>query len=97
MSHATPPRSGPDTDAPESPPAAGSLHPLHDAWRVLWAAPALVMVALRITAPDAWAALVLLVASIAVMNADALARCAGRLAKRPPTRLEDAGAHAAGD
>jgi len=97
MSHATPSRSGADTDAPDSPPGAGSLRPLHDAWRVLWAAPALVMVALRITAPDAWAALALLVASIAVMNADALARWIGRGARRPPTRLEDAGAHAASD
>lgn len=68
---------------------------MHDAWRVLWAAPALVMVTLRITAPDAWAALALLVASIAVMNADALARCAGRLSKRPAAR--DAGAQATSD
>lgn len=97
MTHATPPRSGPDTDAPEGHPAEASSRPMQDAWRVLWAAPALVMVALRITAPDAWAALALLLASIAVMNADALARCAGRLSQRPPARRDDAGARTASD
>jgi len=97
MTHATPPRTGPETAARESHPAAGSLRPLHDAWRVLWAVPALVAVALHFTVPDAWAALALLVASIAVMNADALARCAARLSSRSPAGRHDAGARADGD
>src|SRR5213595_1835315 len=65
--------------------------PMHDAWRVLWATPAFVMVALRITAPDAWAALLLLVASVAVLNADALVRCAGRLSKHSSVGRDDTG------
>ncbi|MBW8757833.1 MAG: hypothetical protein JF586_09515 [Burkholderiales bacterium] len=97
MTHATPDPAGPDTVAHESHPAAGSLRPMHHAWRVLWAAPALVMVALRITAPDAWAALALLIASIAVMNADGLARCAGRLSKGSPDRRLNAGERTAID
>jgi len=97
MTRATPPRSASEPDVPESHPAAASSRPMHDAWRVLWAAPALVMVALRISAPDAWAALALLIASIAVMNADGLARCAGRLSRRPAVRRDDVGAPGAGD
>jgi hypothetical protein len=51
-------------------------------------------VALRITAPDAWAALLLLVASVAVLNADALVRSASRLSKHSPVRRDDSGGRA---
>lgn len=81
MTHATPHPTGPDPDPRETRPIAGSLR---DAWRALWAAPALVMVAPRLSTPDAWAALALLVASVAVLNADAIARCARRLSARSP-------------
>jgi hypothetical protein len=79
MTHATPHQAGPDTDSGQTRPTAG---PLRDAWHALWAAPALAMVAPRLATPDAWAALALLVAALAVLNADAIARCARRLSTR---------------
>jgi hypothetical protein len=51
------------------------------------------MVAPRLTTPDAWAALALLVASVAVLNADAIARCARRLSTRSLVDGNDAGAN----
>jgi hypothetical protein len=82
------------TGAPGSDHANRPPRRMHDAWRVLWATPAFVMVALRITAPDAWAALLLLVASVAVLNADALVRSASRLSKHSPVRRDDSGGRA---
>ena len=89
MTHATPHQTGPDSDRCETRPTPGSLR---DTWRALWAAPALLMVAPRLTTPDAWAALALLVAAVAVLNADAIARCARRLSTRSPVEGNDAGA-----
>lgn len=90
MTHATPHPTRSDAPPCETRPTAGSLR---DPWRTLWAAPALAMVAPRLTTPDAWAALALLVASVAVLNADAIARGARRLSTRSLVEGNDAGAN----
>lgn len=59
------------------------------AWRVLWAVPAFVMVASHMPTYDAWAALALLTATVAVLNADAVARWFSRVPAQRRARADD--------
>jgi hypothetical protein len=87
---ALPSRRGEDADvSPASVPISPSSRPSFAAWRVLWAVPAFVMVASRMPTPDAWAALALMTATVAVLNVDALARWRRRASARRHARADD--------